>query len=266
MRLTPENPLAARGGTITAWLAVLVLAGVVALAWLGYRAASEWQSNAAQLIERRQQQVATALSLNLARDMRAVQISVVDRHEWGSEELESPQHLARVLAPVFERYAYPEVFFASRLPLDPDFVSRAARPPSWAAPGDEAAGVRWFKNADVADRLAARLMREVRSGRQYSIIRLDIGGTEYQVVTRFLRGTSADAYPAAVLGFMVNMDWARTHYFVPMIEAVMDGTADIIETQIVDPGGSSSRCSIRTAMRLAAVPRFPSISARRGGG
>src|SRR3954462_7133420 len=100
MRLRPEHPLADRGGTITAWLAILVLAGVIALTWFGYRAANEWQSNAAQLIERRQQQVAVALTLNLVRDMRAMQATFLDRHDWGREELDSPSQLAAVLAPV----------------------------------------------------------------------------------------------------------------------------------------------------------------------
>src|SRR5688500_10138509 len=185
MRLTPESPLAARGGTITAWLAVLVLAGVVALAWLGYRAASEWQSNAGQLIARRQQQIAVSLTINLARDMRAVQAAVIDRREWGSDELDSPERLAEVLAPAFRRYAYPEAFFASRLPLDPNFVARGSRLPSWAAPGrpgergregSESAGIQWFKNAAVADLMRSRLMSDAGTGRQYSNFRLNIGG------------------------------------------------------------------------------------------
>src|SRR5688500_547716 len=104
--MRPDNPLAAKGGTITVWLAALILAGVVARTWFGYRAASEWQSSAAQLLERRQYQVAVSLSLNLARDLRAVQ-TFIDRHEWGSDELESPTQLADVVAPVFARYAYP---------------------------------------------------------------------------------------------------------------------------------------------------------------
>ena len=80
--LNPESALAARAGTITAWLAILVLAGVLPLTWVGYRAANAWQSNAAQLIQRRQQQIAGSLSINLARDMRAVQATVIDRREW----------------------------------------------------------------------------------------------------------------------------------------------------------------------------------------
>src|SRR5688572_22120073 len=105
--LTPESALA-RGGTITTWLAILVFAGVLPLAWVGYRAANAWQSNAAELIKRRQQQIAGSLTINLARDMRAVQATVIDRREWRTVELTSPEHMAQVLAPVFRRYAYPE--------------------------------------------------------------------------------------------------------------------------------------------------------------
>ena len=257
MRLTPENPFAARGGAITGWLAVLVLAGVVALTWIGYRAASEWQSSAAQLIERRQSQVATSLSLNLARDMRAVQTTVVDRHEWRSDELDSPQQLASVLAPVFGRYAYPEVFFASRLPLDPDFLARMSRLPSWAKPGGESAGIRWFKNAEVAELLASRVLHDVGAGRSYSIVRLEVAGSEYQVVTRLLRGPSADDQPTAVLGFMVNIDWARAHYFVPMFDAVMAGNAASIATQIVDPTGIEFALLDQHRRPTGGRPRIP---------
>src|SRR5437867_11341767 len=135
MRLTRDSPLAARGGAITAWLALFVLASVVALTWLGYRATNEWQSNAAQLIKRRQQQISVSLTINLARDMRAVQATVIDRREWRTGELASPEPLAGVLAPVFRRYAYPEVFFAAQLPLDADFLARTSRLPRWAAAG-----------------------------------------------------------------------------------------------------------------------------------
>src|SRR5438128_862783 len=96
MAIGPENPVAARGGAITAWLAALVLAAVVDLTGFGYRAANEWQSNAAQLIERRQQQVAVSLTINMARPMRTAQIAVIDRHEWRNQDLDSPQQFARV--------------------------------------------------------------------------------------------------------------------------------------------------------------------------
>jgi len=235
--LSPESALAARGGTIAAWLAILVLAGVLPLTWVGYRAANEWQSNVAQLIMRRQQQVSGSLTINLARDMRAVQATVIDRREWRTVELTSPEHLAEVLAPVFRRYAYPEVFFAARLPLEPNFLARESRLPSWAAPGGESAGMRWFRNADVAKLLEARVLSDAGSGRHYSIFPLNIGGTEYQVVTRFLRGATDADSPMAVLGFLVNMDWARAHYFIPMLESVIAGTGMPIEGLIVDPTG-----------------------------
>jgi signal transduction histidine kinase len=265
MRLTPENPLAARGGTITAWLAVLVLAGVVALAWLGYRAASEWQSNAGQLIARRQSQIAVSLTINLARDMRGVQSAVIDRREWGSDVLDSPEHLAEVLAPALRRYAYPEAFFASRFPLAPNFVVRSSRLPSWAAASrprgrggenGESGGVRWFENAEVADLLQSRLLPDAATGRQYSIFRLEIDGSEYQVVTRFLRGASDDDSPMAVIGFMVNMDWAKANYFIPMLDSVVEGTGVPIESQIVDPTGIRFALLDRNASAIGGRPQI----------
>ena len=257
MRLTPENPLAAWGGTITAWLAMLVLAGVVALTWFGYRAANEWQSSAAQLIERRQQQVAVAITLNIVRDMRAVQQSVVDRREWAPDELDSPEHLARVLEPVFRRYAYPEVFFASQISLEPNFLARESRLPSWAAPGGTSAGIRWFKNPEVATILRSRVLDDASSGRQYSIFRLEVDGTEYQVVTRFLRGASDADSPMAVRGFLVNMDWARTHYFVPMLASILAGTGVTVESQVADPTGVEFALLDQHRRAIGGRPRIP---------
>jgi signal transduction histidine kinase len=235
--LKPEGPLTARGGTITAWLAILVLAGVVPLAWVGYRAANAWQSSAAQLLKQRQQQIAGSLAINLVRDMRAVQATVIDRREWTTVELTSPERLAQVLAPVFRRYAYPEVFFAARLPLEPNFLARGSRLPSWAAPGGESAGMRWFRNAEVAALLRTQILSDAGRGRDYSIFPLNVEGTEYQVVIRFLRGAAGADSPAAVVGFLVNMDWARQFYFIPLLQSVVAGTDVPVESQIPDPKG-----------------------------
>jgi signal transduction histidine kinase len=254
--LNPDSALAARGGTITMWLAVLVLAGVLPLTWVGYRAANAWESNAAQLIGRRQQQIAGSLMINLARDMRAVQATVIDRREWRTVELTSPEQLAQVLAPVFRRYAYPEVFFAGKLPLEPNFLARESRLPSWAAPGDESAGIRWFRNADVAKLVAARVMSDAGTGRLYSIFALDVGGTEYQVVARFLRGAAAADSPA-VVGFLVNMDWAREHYFIPTLESVVAGTGVPIESQLPDPTGVEFALIDQNGTAIGSRPEIP---------
>lgn len=235
--LNPQGTLAARGGTITVWLAILVLAGVLPLVWVGYRAANAWQSSAAQLLRQRQQQIAGSLSINLARDMRAVQATVIDRREWTNVELTSPEELAQVVAPVFARYDYPEVFFAARLPLEPTFIARASRLPSWATPDGELDGMRWFRNAEVAELLRTRIVSDAGSGRDYSIFSLNVDGTEYQVVIRFLRGATGADSPTAVVGFLVNMDWARQFYFVPLLESVIAGTDVPVESQIPDPTG-----------------------------
>ena len=43
--------------------------------------------------------------------------------------------------------------------------------------------------------------------------------------------------PPWPLGFLVNMDWARVHYFIPMLESVIAGTGVPIESQLPDPAG-----------------------------
>jgi signal transduction histidine kinase len=235
--LNPESPLTARSGAITASLAILVLAGVVPLAWVGYRAANAWQSSAAQLLKQRQQQIAGSLTINMARDMRAVQVTVIDRREWRTAELTSPERLAQILSPVFRRYAYPEVFFAARLPMEPNFLARAERLPSWAAPQGESADIRWFRNAEVAELLKTRIAGDAASGRHYSIFPLNVAGTDYQVVMRFLRDAPSADSPTAVVGFLVNMDWARKSYFVPFLKSVVAGTDVPVESQLPDPAG-----------------------------
>ena len=235
--LSPETALAARVGTIAAWLGILVLAGVLLLTWVGYRAANAWQSNAAQLIQRRQQQIAGSLAINLARDMRAVQATVIDRREWRTVELTSPEHLAPVLAPSIPALRLSRSVLRGTIAAGAELPGSRVAPALWAAPGGGSAGIRWFRNAEVAELLAARVLSDAGSGRHYSIFPLNVGGTEYQVVTRFLRGAADADSPMAVVGFLVNMDWARAHYFIPMLESVIAGTGVPIESQLPDPAG-----------------------------
>ena len=164
-----------------------------------------------------------------------MQATVIDRREWSSVELTSPEHLAQVLAPVFQRYAYPEVFFAARLPQETNFLARESRLPSWAGQGGQSAGIHWFKNAEVAKVLGTRVLSDAGSSRHYSVFPLNLGGAEYQVVIRFLRGADADS-PMAI-GFLVNMDWARMHYFIPTLESVVAGAGVPMESRVPDPTG-----------------------------
>ena len=91
----------------------------------------------------------------------------------------------------------------ARLPLEPDFLARASRLPSWAAPGGEFAGLRSFKNAEVAELLRTHIVSDAGRDRHYSIFALNIENSEYQVVIRFLRGAAGADSPTAVVGFLV---------------------------------------------------------------
>ena len=110
--MNPENWFVARSGSITAWLAALIFCGVAALAWFGYRAADEWQRSSAQLVDRRTGEVADVVVTALTRDMRAVQVSVLDSSAWDASFLNAPYDINDLVAGAFARYPYPESFFA----------------------------------------------------------------------------------------------------------------------------------------------------------
>ena len=57
-------------------------AGVVALAWLAYYAADEWTRASGDLVEQRALETADLVVTALARDMRAVQVSVLEGRDW----------------------------------------------------------------------------------------------------------------------------------------------------------------------------------------
>ena len=116
------------------WLAVVVLCALAALAWYGYRAATEWQESSAVLVERRGRDLANLLATALTRDMRGSQVSVLGGPDWNAQSLEPPYEIDDVVATAFARYPYPECFFAWRAARSRAvmFFTRADRPPRWA--------------------------------------------------------------------------------------------------------------------------------------
>jgi hypothetical protein len=97
-----------RAGVIITSLAALVVCGIAALAWFGYRATDEWQRSSALLVERRSQQAADLLTLALTRDMRGVQTSVLMSEVENRHVFEPPYDINDLVAVAFARYPYPE--------------------------------------------------------------------------------------------------------------------------------------------------------------
>jgi len=129
------------------------------------------------------------------------------------------------VASAFARYPYPESFFTDRGSLDARtavFFTRSSRPPPWA-PADSGSNrfpVSVQNSAPIAQRVVSRLAADTAAGRRFSIFDLDIGGTTYQVVARLIYRDQLREHLDGVFGFMVDMSWARKHYFSDLTSQV----------------------------------------------
>lgn len=223
-------------------LAIVVLGTVITLAWYGYRAATEWQSSSAVLVERRERDLANLLTTALTRDMRGVQGSVLGGREWNSLFFEPPYEIDDVVATAFARYPYPETFFGWRAgDEDVLFFTRADRPPRWAPDSGRGAyyPVQMSRNTDLGARLQARIARDQAAARDYSAFDTTLDQRPYEVVTRLVYHDAMRQHLDCVFGFMVDLDWAREHYFPAIAQqAARIGSAnDGLEYSIADEKG-----------------------------
>jgi signal transduction histidine kinase len=60
-----------------------------------------------------------------------------------------------------------------------------------------------------------------------------------------------------VVGFFVDMNWVRQHYFVPMIASLLNGTAATIESKVVDLSGIDFALADHDGKPVGARPRIP---------
>ena len=201
---------------------------VVSVALLGaftYRATHEWQRSATLLAERRAQQGADLLALALTRDMRAAQASVLSSQDWNGSSGESASEASRLLASAFARFPYPEVFFSWREDAPKNsvqFFARLDRKPSWidSEPNEDEFPVAIGSSVPIAKRLVDRIVGDARHQRRFSIFDTGIDGIAYQVVCRLRYADPAQEHLQSIVGFMVNLDWAREHYFTNIVQQV----------------------------------------------
>lgn len=240
--MSPEGWLAARSGRLSAWLAGLICCGVAALAWLGYRAANEWHESSAQLVERRTQEIADLLTTAVTRDMRAVQVSILDGREWDLQSLGAPYEMNDTVQSAFARYPYPEVFFAWQ--GSPDravFFARSDRRPRWLPPDDtdDTYPVAIVASPAAAANLFRRLDSDIAARRQYALSEIVIDASRYQLVARVLYSGVTRDRPEGVFGFLVDLEWIRQRYFSSITDQVslIARSGDSVESTILDQDG-----------------------------
>ncbi|MGH9345782.1 MAG: sensor histidine kinase [Vicinamibacterales bacterium] len=246
-------------------LAWCVCVTTLLLACLGYRATSQSQQRARQLLERRAAEQFALLWAGLSQDMRGAQEAVLSTVTRRQLTTEPPYDLAEVFARGFARFPYPESFFAWRRAADGREVTytftRAHQPPPWLA-RQAVAGpypVAVVRNSAGLRDLMAQARLKARANRPAAAFETRLAGTPYQVVVRFLYDGDDSREDgdklAGLVGFLVNLDWVRRAYFHELSAQIsrIGGDPADVSLSVVDDGGA-----VITETRLARrdIPTF----------
>jgi signal transduction histidine kinase len=229
-------PLFGRRGS--QWLIAAICGSAAVLVWIGYRAIAEWEQAAGQVASRRADAAASLLVAALTRDMRGVQQLMQTSDDRDATSADSD--LLRPIGNALARYSYPEVVFAWRDPPNPNavsFYSRPERQPKWlkAASSERMFPVVTARDPDMAKRLLARIDKDCAEGRRFSVFDLE-ADKRYQVVALVSYNDALREQPASVIGYMVNLEWARQHYFADLVAQVVriEGSDQAIDFSILD--------------------------------
>lgn len=226
-------------------LATAIGLSALALLLIGYRAVIEWQHAAALVASRRASAAVDLLVSALSRDMRGAHRSVLLAVERDGLASGSPADLLHPVTGAFTRYSYAEAFFSWKDTTDQDmvFYSRVERRPSWLTGTASTAPypVNTGSDSRVGRQLLERFRTDMLQGRRFGAFSLRIGGASYQAVAVITYADAAHERPTALLGYLVNMDWARQHYFSELAAqvAAIEGPDRAVRFAIVDDAGAA---------------------------
>ena len=226
-------------------LAVLLGAAVLGLLVLSYRSVGEWRRTSRNLAENRAELMLTLLSTAISRDMKGAHTSVLLPLELSDLLEDPPFDLRETFARALARFPYAESFFVWwNNGGSGTFYAfhREDRLPTWdPVRGDlETYPTVVRVNPEGGQRLVGLIQEQAMRRRRFVLFDCTLEGTLYQVVVKFLAGNSGES-PAAVAGFMVNLQWVREHYYVQLAEEIsrIGDLAGTIPLVITDDAGVS---------------------------
>jgi signal transduction histidine kinase len=227
-------------GAVAGWLAAAVCVSVAVVIGIGYRAEQERRQSEELLAARRAREAVDLLATALSRDMHAVQNAVLPAW-WEDMALDPSDDVRDLVASAFARYPYPESFFAWKADAaDPSmtFFNRSDRPPSWSQPVAETNPfpVVIGRAPEVSRALLDRIRADGAAERRFSVFEVPLDGARYQVVARLYYGDAFRERLAGIVGFTVNVEWARLHYF-PEIAREVAAIGNALPVAIVDARG-----------------------------
>jgi len=229
-------------------LAAVACALVVLLVWLGWFAVRQWQQSLRLLAERQVDDASERFLVELTRDMQAVQRLVLlspalDAFTSREPGPDPTYGAVNLVASAFARYRYPEAFFLwtrERGGTEPVFFYRRDRPVPWnAAAAPAPFPVIVDEHASVGSTLLRRIQDDAAEGRRFIVFETPLEGTPYQVVVRLLYRDVFRQNLETVVGFVVNLDWARQHYFPALLDEalVADRAGEGVAIAVADDRG-----------------------------
>jgi signal transduction histidine kinase len=227
----------------------LLLAGALAAAtgftfWLGLRATREWERSTVQAAETRANEVVTLLAVAIERDMKGAQTSVlVPFNEAGIQS--APYDLADRFARGFARFPYVESFFVWTETGGADgstyVFNRADRIPHWdtSIAAEDPFPVVFRRNPPAVRHIVNALRSQSATASRFAISQVSVGGVAYQALAHLMyEGPGATPRLSAAVGFMVDVNWVKAHYFSDVIRQIQRIIGDpTLSIEILDGDG-----------------------------
>ena len=206
---------------------------IALLSWSISVAVVESRRSSFLLAERRADAAAHLLLEGIVRDMRGVQTNVLPQPIWSGTSGIRPHEFSTLAATTFARYPYPESLFAWQADINDSrmlFFNRADRPPPWAST-DASVIPGLFpvvidEDAESGHSIYRRILEDAERGSLYSAFGLDIGGMDYQIVAEITYADEFREQPSRIIGFTVNLSWARDFYFPELTRQVAEISAE----------------------------------------
>jgi signal transduction histidine kinase len=202
-------------------LAGALIVTTILLMWFGYRAASEWRRSTRLFVERRTVNAIYLMMTALNRDMRGVQSQVLPQLD--SLSTDSDAALGDEVAKAFARFPYPESFFSWQAGTGILSVfNRADRLPQWYHGDVDTTEfpATVLKTPPELQALVGLLREQASLRTRFILFETTFKGEPYQVVARPVYVPPSRTRLHSIVGFTVNINWVRTHYFRDLIAEV----------------------------------------------
>ncbi|HWW85323.1 MAG TPA: HAMP domain-containing sensor histidine kinase [Vicinamibacterales bacterium] len=210
----------------TLLLTVCLAVATVLMFFLGYRATREWDRSTRESVQSRGNEVLALLSVALERDMKGGQTSALLPFNQRALEGSSLYDLADRFAGLFARFPYLESIFVWKDSNSPNgltyFFNRAERLPPWddEASEEDPYPVNIRVDPPPVRTLVGTTRARASSGAAFVLVQTVVGGAPYQTLVHLLYSGANRLGLTAAVGFTVNLDWVRQHYFADLINQV----------------------------------------------